>query len=104
MPVADHSAIVAFETLKGRYQKAGRHLRFANIDTQSTCSQTRGCFRYQRPTPVESQNLCGRCASKATLSKEACQTTELGRQNAVVKAEAAPGDVLIGGEAAVAVC
>ncbi|MDB5776105.1 MAG: sodium-independent anion transporter [Herbaspirillum sp.] len=33
--VADHSAIVAFETLKDRYQKAGRRLRFANLSTRN---------------------------------------------------------------------
>jgi len=33
--VADHSAIVAFETLKDRYQKAERRLRFANLSTRN---------------------------------------------------------------------
>jgi SulP family sulfate permease len=33
--VADHSAIVAFETLKDRYQRAGRRLRFANLSTRN---------------------------------------------------------------------
>lgn len=33
--VADHSAIVAFETLRDRYQKAGRRLRFANLSTRN---------------------------------------------------------------------
>jgi SulP family sulfate permease len=33
--VADHSAIVAFETLKDRYQKAGRRLRFTNLSTRN---------------------------------------------------------------------
>jgi SulP family sulfate permease len=33
--VADHSAVVAFETLKDRYQKAGRRLRFAHLSTRN---------------------------------------------------------------------
>jgi len=33
--VADHSAIVAFETLKDRYQKAGRRVRFANLSLRN---------------------------------------------------------------------
>lgn len=33
--VADHSAIAAFETLKGRYEKAGRRLRFINLSLRN---------------------------------------------------------------------
>ncbi|WP_250453070.1 SulP family inorganic anion transporter [Caballeronia sp. ATUFL_M2_KS44] len=33
--VADHSAIAAFETLKERYQKAGKQLRFANLSARN---------------------------------------------------------------------
>lgn len=33
--VADHSAIVAFETLKDRYRKAGRRVRFANLSLRN---------------------------------------------------------------------
>ena len=33
--VADHSAIVAFETLKDRYQRAGRSLQFTNLSTRN---------------------------------------------------------------------
>jgi SulP family sulfate permease len=33
--VADHSAIVAFETLKDRYQKAGRRLRFTHLSPRN---------------------------------------------------------------------
>jgi SulP family sulfate permease len=33
--VADYSAIVAFETLKERYQKAGRRLRFVNLSSRN---------------------------------------------------------------------
>ena len=33
--VADHSAIVAFETLKDRYQKAGRRVRFSNLSSRN---------------------------------------------------------------------
>lgn len=33
--VADHLAIVAFGTLKERYQKAGRSLRFGNLSSRN---------------------------------------------------------------------
>lgn len=33
--VADHSAIAAFEALKGRYKKAGRHLQFINLSPRN---------------------------------------------------------------------
>ena len=33
--VAEHSAIVAFETLKERYLKAGRRLRFVNLSSRN---------------------------------------------------------------------
>lgn len=33
--VADHSAIVAFETLRERYRKAGRNLRFVNLSSRN---------------------------------------------------------------------
>ncbi|MCI3204984.1 MULTISPECIES: SulP family inorganic anion transporter [Pandoraea] len=33
--VADHSAIVAFETLVERYRKAGRHLRFVHLSSRN---------------------------------------------------------------------
>ena len=35
MHVADHSAIAAFETLRERYQKAGKQLRFANLSPRN---------------------------------------------------------------------
>ncbi|WP_250862487.1 sodium-independent anion transporter, partial [Caballeronia sp. INML3] len=33
--VADHSAIVAFETLQDRYRKAGKRLQFANLSPRN---------------------------------------------------------------------